>query len=205
MRITVQVMIESDGQNAPELHEVAQLDRGELDPGTVGLQLEEAKQLLASMQEVIVAEQVSRCLADRVACPDCGRARRHKDARTIKLRTAFGRLQLPSPRWRHCPCQPRPRKTFSPLAEILPERTTPELLYLESKFSSLVSYGLNARLLGELLPLGRRLHATTVRRHSHATAAARGRARRRAGDVYRRLPARLGSASKTRDAPDGGA
>jgi hypothetical protein len=32
MRITVQVMIGSDGQKAPELREVAQLDRGELDP-----------------------------------------------------------------------------------------------------------------------------------------------------------------------------
>jgi hypothetical protein len=163
-------VIESDGQNAPELHEVAQLDRGELDPGTVGLQLEEAKQLLSSVQEVVVAEQVRTCLAARVACPDCGRARRHKDARTITLRTVFGRLRLPSPRWHHCPCRPQPTKTFSPLAEILPERTTPELLYLESNFASLVSYGLSARLLGELLPLGRRLHATTIRRHTHATA-----------------------------------
>jgi hypothetical protein len=170
MRITVQVVIESDGQNTPELHEVAQLDRGELDPGTVGLQLEEAKQLLATVQEVVVAEQVRSCLAARVACPGCGRPRRHKDARTITLRTVFGRLRLASPRWHHCHCQPRPRKTFSPLAEILPERTTPELLYLESKFAGLVSYGLSARLLGELLPLGRRLHPTSIRRRSCATA-----------------------------------
>lgn len=170
MRITVQVVIESDEERLPERHEVAQLDRSELDAGTVGLQLEEAKQLLASMQEVIVAEQVSRCLATRAPCPGCGRPRRHKDARTITLRTVFGRLRLKSPRWHHCPCRRQPTKTFSPLAEILPERTTPELLYLESKFASLVSYGLSARLLGELLPLGRRLHATTIRRHTHTTA-----------------------------------
>jgi hypothetical protein len=119
---------------------------------------------------VIVAEQVGGCLATQVACPDCGRPRRHKDARTITVRTLFGRLRLRSPRRHHCPCRPQPRKTFSPLAEILPERTTPELLYLESKFASLVSYGLSARLLGELLPLGRALHATTIRRHTQATA-----------------------------------
>lgn len=170
MRITVQVVIEHDDQNGPELHEVAQLDRDELAAGTVGLQLAEAKQLLASVQEVVAAEQVRSCLQARVACPHCGRPRRHKDARTITLRTLFGRLRLPSPRWRRCPCRPQPRKTFSPLAEILPERTTPELLYLESKFAGLVSYGLSARLLGEVLPLGRRLHATSIRRHTQDTA-----------------------------------
>jgi hypothetical protein len=164
MRITVRVVIEQDGQNEPERHEVAQLDRGELDAGTVGLQLAEAKQILASVQEVMVAEQVRACLDARGPCPDCGQARRHKDARTITLRTVFGRLRLESPRWHHCRCRPQPRKTFSPLAEILSERTTPELLYLEAKFASLMSYSLSARLLGELLPLGRRLHATA---HHH--------------------------------------
>ena len=166
----MRVVIEQDGQNEPERHEVAQLDCGELDAGTVGLQLAEAKQILASVQEVMVAEQVRACLDARGPCPDCGQARRHKDARTITLRTVFGRLRLESPRWHHCRCRPQPRKTFSPLAEILSERTTPELLYLETKFASLMSYGLSARLLGELLPLGRRLHATTIRRHTHKMA-----------------------------------
>jgi hypothetical protein len=44
------------------------------------------------------------------------------------------------------------------------------LRYLESKFAGLVSYGISADLLGELLPLGRALHATTVRRQAQATA-----------------------------------
>jgi len=41
---------------------------------------------------------------------------------------------------------------------------------LEAKFAGLVSYGLGAGLLSELLPLGRRLHAMTLRRHVQATA-----------------------------------
>ena len=41
----------------------------------------------------------------------------------------------------------------------------PELRYLEAKFAGLTSYGLSARLLAEVLPLGRPLQATTVRRH----------------------------------------
>ena len=53
---------------------------------------------------------------------------------------------------------------MSPLAE-LRERVSPEMLYLETKFASLVSYGLTVGLLGELLPLERPIGAERVRRH----------------------------------------
>ncbi len=122
------------------------------------------------MKAVVVDEQVRSCLAEQVCCPDCGRAQRHKDATTIVLRTLFGTVHLRSPRWWHCVCRPQPTRTFSPLAAALPERTTPELLYLETKFSGLISYGQSASLLAETLPLGRELHATTVRRHAQASA-----------------------------------
>ena len=106
----------------------------------------------------------------RRACPDCGEAHRHKDARGIVVRSLYGTLHLRSPRWWHCSCQPHDARTFSPLAALLPERTTPELAYLEAKFSGLAAYGLSAKLLGEVLPLGRRLHATTLLRQAHAVA-----------------------------------
>src|SRR5438128_1845382 len=170
MKIKVQVVIEPDDEGAASVHEVAEIERGALQAETLGLRLGEAKDLLAQVQEVVVAEQVRACLAGHIACSDCGRARRHKDARTIAVQTLFGALCLESPRWHHCSCRPHSTKTFSPLAEILPERATPELLYLEAKFAGLVSYGLSASLLGELLPLGRHLHAMTLRRHVQATA-----------------------------------
>lgn len=135
MRVRVQVVIESEDNGPPVVHEVAQLDRGDLLIDTLGLQLAEAKDLLQKVQEVVVSEQVRTCLAEQVACPQCGRARRHKDADVIVVRTLFGTLHLRSPRWWHCRCQPQPTHTFCPLAAALPERTTPELLYLESKFS----------------------------------------------------------------------
>ncbi len=59
---------------------------------------------------------------------------------------------------------------ISPLAAALPERTTPELLYLESKFAGLMSYGLSAKLLAETLPIGRPLHPSAVRLHMLSTA-----------------------------------
>ena len=86
------------------------------------------------------------------------------------MRTLFGTLRLGSPRLWHCPCQARAARTFSPLAATLRERTTPELSYLQTRFAGLVSYGLSADLLNEILPLGWVLHATTVRRQVQATA-----------------------------------
>ena len=61
---------------------------------------------------------------------------------------------------------PRNYATLSPRLTVLRERTTPELSYLQVRFAGLVSYGLSADLLSEILPLGRALHATTVRRHT---------------------------------------
>jgi hypothetical protein len=44
------------------------------------------------------------------------------------------------------------------------------LRYLEGKLAGLTSYGLSATVLGETLPLGRPLHATSVRRHTQGIA-----------------------------------
>src|SRR5712692_11295405 len=91
------------------VHQVAELRRDALQAETLGLQLAEAKELLARVQEVVVEEQVRACLA-KVACPHCGRPRRHKDERSIALRSLFGTLRLPSPRWHHCPRGPWARR-----------------------------------------------------------------------------------------------
>ena len=56
MRIRVQVVIEGDDDVPPEVHQVADLQRGDLGTDTLGLQLAEAKELLAKMQEVVVDE-----------------------------------------------------------------------------------------------------------------------------------------------------
>src|SRR5260370_4559300 len=166
MRVRVQVIVEGDDEPPLAVHEVAHIERGDLHIDTLGLHLAEAKDLLQKVQAVVVAEQVSSCLAEQVACPECGRARRHKDAVTIVLRTLFGTLHLRSPRWWHCSCQPQPTRSFRPLAAVVPEPATPELGYLASKFSGLISYGHRAILLAETLPLGRPLHPAAVRLHA---------------------------------------
>jgi hypothetical protein len=49
-----------------------------------------------------------------------------------------------SPRLHRCACQSAASKTFSPLTALFTGHTAPELLYLETRWASLVSYGLTA-------------------------------------------------------------
>jgi hypothetical protein len=170
MRMRVQIIIEDDYQDPIQIHDAFDLERGSLSVDNLGLRLEEAKTLLGNVQDKLVSAQVAAGLIEQFRCPTCQTPRRHKDTRNIVMRTLFGKLRLPSPRWHHCKCTPARKKTFSPLTTILPERTTPELLYLESKFAALISFGLSAKLLAELLPLGRTLDATVLRRQVHTIA-----------------------------------
>lgn len=162
MKLTVRVVLDDDtaGDGPTEIREVFTLHRGALSADTLGLQLAEAKDLLGGVQRVLVEAQAAATLAAEAPCPHCATPRRHKDTRAIVVRSLFGTLHLASPRWWHCACRPQPRRTFHPLAVLLPERSTPELGYLQARFAAVTSYGLSATLLGELLPLGRTLHAT---------------------------------------------
>jgi len=170
MKITVSVTIQADDGTPAVVSDVVTLEREALAPGSLGLHLDEAKDILAAVQEKMAGEQVQVALSEAATCPACEAAHRHKDTRQIVVRTLFGVLRVASPRWWHCSCSAHEAATFSPLAELLPERTTPELLYLEAKFAGLVPYQTSAKLLAEVLPLGRPLHATAVRLHTQAVA-----------------------------------
>ena len=164
MRVSIQVVVESDDVERTA-QEVATVTRTDLRPDTLGLHLDDAKNLLASVQRAVVEQQVAEYLAHQRTCPCCGRPRKHKGEHTILVRTLFGTVRFASPRLFHCGCRPQPTRTFSPLAEALPEHTTPEMLLLESEFGALLPYGQAVRLLQKLLPLGRPLAREAVRLH----------------------------------------
>src|SRR5262249_54832397 len=170
MKVRVQVVIESAAGEPADVQEIGCIQREELRPDTVGLTLEEAKTVLERLQQRIVEQQAAEYLRTQSHCPHCGKRRYRKGEHTVTLRTLFGKLHLHSPRLYHCQCQPHPTRTFSPLAERLPERSTPELLYLETKWASLMSYGITTKLLEEVLPIGEHVNAETVRHHLHAVA-----------------------------------
>jgi hypothetical protein len=129
------------------------------------LSLAEGKKISSGIQQVLAGAQVAEWQEAQRSCPNCGRRRSLKGRHPILFRTPFGTLRLDSERVRSCLCAEKSkRQSVSPLAELLSERVSPELLYLETKFASLVSYGMTVRLMDEVLPLDRPIRPEPVRR-----------------------------------------
>jgi hypothetical protein len=116
-------------------------------------QLQEGKELLANLQATMVKHQAEEYVAQQRPCPHCDRQRSNKGTHEIVWRSLFGKLKIQSPRLYSCSCRPQEKKSFSPLAALLPERSAPELLYLQTKWGSLMSYGLTAEILADVLPM----------------------------------------------------
>ena len=123
------VVVNASGHE--RVQEVARIERDEVAMETLGLTLAEGKLILKRIQEGVVQEQIQGALLRRRNCPEWGKARHRKGHHDVAMRTRFGNIELQSPRLEHCRCQPHVEKTFSPLQAILPEHTSPEMLYLE--------------------------------------------------------------------------
>jgi hypothetical protein len=131
----------------------------------LGLTLAEGKAILKALQEVLVQQQLAAYLETQRLCTQCGHPHRSKGNHTIQVRTVFGTIPVHSLRLYQCPCQSDGARTFSPLAALLPEHLTPELLFLETKWAALVSYGITAELLHEVLPIDEAPAPCTIREH----------------------------------------
>ncbi len=167
MQIRVQVTLVEGDQN--EVYELGSFERGGLQLETLGLTLEEGKDVLHALQAVLIEQQVSRQLEGVRPCPECGVQRRVKGHHHVLLHTVYGDVPVHSPRWWRCACSAQ-GGTFSPLSTLMPENTTPELLFLQTKWASMVSYGATVDLLRDVLPMGKTLNAETVRKHVHRVA-----------------------------------
>jgi len=171
MRVIVQVRIEPDNHDSEaSVVDVAVVERDELTSATLGLSIAEAKAVLAGVQDTVVTEHCAKALHDACWCVECGRRFAHKDERRLVVRTLYGMIRVASPRWWTCPCSGGRRSSFTPLAALLPERSTPELVLIEAKLAARMSYASACDVLGELLPVGRRLHPSEPRRHVRAIA-----------------------------------
>jgi hypothetical protein len=171
MRIRVQVLIEADQEAGhARIEEVACFERGQLTPETLGLRLDEAKQILAGIQQVTAENQVEEYVEQQLQCAHCQQPLARKGHHQIGLRTLFGKLTLSSPRLYTCSCQPQERRSWSPVATLFSERSTPELLYQEVRWASLLSYGLTVKFLGDVLPMEHQLSTSNISRHVHQLA-----------------------------------
>ena len=154
MKIQVQIVIENEQLDDPIVEQIGCLFRENLLPETLGLTLEEGKEILASIQHQMVKHQAHDYIDSQRICRDCGKRRSNKGKHQLVWRSLFGKYEIESPRLYTCDCVAyQNQKSFSPLAQLLPERSSPELLFLESKWSSLMSYGITAELLEDVLPI----------------------------------------------------
>ena len=137
-----------------------------ISPESIGLSLAESKSILAAMQTQLVQAQTDGYCDHRRKCSHCGSRRSIKDWRTRQLTTLFGVVQVAAPRFNACRCGIASRRIVSPLAEIMPDRCTPEYERILAKMGSLAAYGRAAALMAEFLPLGHTPAIETARRRT---------------------------------------
>jgi hypothetical protein len=163
MRLKLQLVIHSDHDQEEIITDVITLNKDHQHIEHLGFPLAESKQLLSTLQRRLLQQQVDAFLEPRSTCPDCGTALGVKAHGSRSFRTVFGTFKLYSPRLKPCDCQRRQMSSFRPLSALLTEPVAPELLYMEAKWSSLVSYGMGLKALQDFLPLDLTLDVKTVR------------------------------------------
>ena len=75
----------------------------------------------------------------------------------------FGTVKVRAPRFAPCRCAVTCRRTLNPVAEIMPDRCTPEYERTVAKMGSLFPYRRARTLLAKFLPLGRPQTVETTR------------------------------------------
>jgi hypothetical protein len=169
MNVRIEVIcVDDDGTE--QRREVMTLAREHVLMETLGLTLAEGKELLATVQTYVVEQQVVAYLERQRRCVSCGKPHLSKEPRRSTVKTVFGRVAIPNPRWHRCACQKSGPLTFRPTARWLTSHNSPELLYLETKWASLIPYAKVVDLLKDVLPVTETVNQETVRQHVHATA-----------------------------------
>ena len=169
MNVRVEVVCVSADGGEHRRH-VLTIEQRELAMETLGMNLKEGKALLAGVQDFVVAQQVGEDLERRRVCPYCGKPHTSKDSGNTLVKTLFGLINVPNPRWNRCACRTDGPKTFRPTRSWLNGQTSPEMLCLETKWASLIPFARTADLLKEVLPVGDWMNQETVRTHLYETA-----------------------------------
>jgi hypothetical protein len=151
MRVKLQLVMCSDDGHEDTVTDIVTLKKDAQRIEHLGLTLAEAKQLLKTIQQRLLQQQVDAFLAAHAHCRTCGAALKAKGYHTRTFRTLFGTFKLASPRLFHCRCRRRKTTSFRPLTALLTESVAPEHLLMETKWSSLVSYGMTVDALTDFL------------------------------------------------------
>ena len=163
MHVKLQLVMCTDDGREETVTDIVTLQKDSQRIEHLGLTLAEAKQLLTTLQQCVLQQQVDAFLASHSHCQTCGTPLQVKGSHTRSFRTLFGTFTLASPRLYHCRCTRRKTTSFRPLSSLLTESVAPELLLMETKWASPVSYGLTVDALTDFLPIEVTLDVKTVR------------------------------------------
>src|SRR4051812_11118677 len=150
MRLVLRLVeIGSDGSSRSV--DVLEIERpGDLsDLADLSLTLADGRQLLAQVQQAVVAAQSRDHAARRPTCRSCMAPCQVKDYRPHQIATLFGQVTLRLPRFRCARCGVAEAGIGWPAHC----RSTPELDQIRAHLSTLVPYRIAAGLLGHLLPV----------------------------------------------------
>lgn len=132
MKFTISLTVEASGEPL-QTESVLTFEKECLEVANIGLSLPESKQLLEALQAQIVQQQANYFLTQEL--PKLPASRILKDYRPLTLRTLFGIVRLRSPRFTVIQESDKPQ-TVSPLRSLFTQRTTPEMLFLETNRSA---------------------------------------------------------------------
>lgn len=165
----VRIIVETTFENGTtKTHRLGHLSHPfrRMQPEGLGLLLEDAKTILAQLQNVILFDQIEEVSEASRTCPDCDRVRAIHDYRPRVLDTLFGRFMVNAPRIRCCACNAKSDVVLggplSPLAHLFPDRSTPELRRLQAELGARHSFREAARILETFLPCAKQVN-TSVR------------------------------------------
>ena len=132
------------------------------DIANLGLTLAEGKQLLARVQQEVVAAQVGNHAGLRPACCTCNRRCHVKDWRLHRIATLFGEVSVRLPRFLCSGCG----HTETGVSWPSHCRSTPALDQLQARLSALMTYRVAADVLLHLLPIDAGKSHETLRSHT---------------------------------------
>src|SRR5690242_13574467 len=140
MKWTVKLVAET-APGAITEYDLLTLERpNQLSLARLGLSIEEAKRLLAALQNRLVPAQVERHGQFCPNCPRCGRAFRGRGSYPVTFRSLFGDVPVRVRRLRMCPCQGSQRQSFSTVFTSK-HPVAPELNFLTAKLAALLPFG----------------------------------------------------------------
>jgi hypothetical protein len=96
MRLIIEARLEGGETSETGATIVAVVERKDRSVADLGLTLAEGRALLAEVQSLLVSQQTAGWMESQLACHRCGSMLARKDARSIVLRTVFGKVDVPS-------------------------------------------------------------------------------------------------------------